>query len=104
MHIHAEPMSGSMHIELLVRAALEHAVERAGAKAEIDEALCKHALRDLVVVMEFRARLDCVDAGKLRCEHELVDIVLRSGESAVDRKRSRDVGCIAFQFTACIDQ
>ena len=40
----------------------------------------------------------------LRREHELVDVALRAGELAVDRKRARDVRRVALVFAAGVDQ
>ena len=77
VHVHAEPVAGAVHVELLVRAALEHLVERALAQAEVDEALREHALGDLVVVVELDARPHRVEARELRGEHHLVHVLLR---------------------------
>ena len=97
-------MAGAVHVELLVRAALEHLVERALAQPEIDEPLREHALGDLVVVVERRAGPHRVDARELRGEHELVDVLLRPAEPAVDRKRARDVRRVALVLAAGVDQ
>ena len=83
---------------------LEHRVERSLAELEIDDTLRQHALGDLVVVVKRPARLHRVDAGELRREHQLVDVLLRAAEFAADRKRARDVRRVALVLAAGVDQ
>ena len=104
MHIDAQPMSGTVHVELLETAVLQHLVQRALAQAEIDVALRQNALRGLVVFVEFRSRLDHRKAGHLRRQHQFVDVLLRPGELAVHWKRARDVRRVAVVFAAGVDQ
>jgi hypothetical protein len=37
VHVEPEPMAGAVHVELLVRAVLEHLVDAALAELEVDE-------------------------------------------------------------------
>src|SRR5450759_3022013 len=104
VHVEPEPMPGPMHIELLVGAGLEHALERPLAQLEINESLRQNALGHLVIVVEHPARLDGVDARELRREHELVDLLLLAAELAAHRERARDVRRIAVELAAGIDQ
>src|SRR5260221_13254512 len=42
VHVEAEPVAGAVHVELLVRVVLEHLVDAAFAKLEVDEPLHQH--------------------------------------------------------------
>ena len=74
------------------------------AKPEIDVTLRQHALGDLMVVVEIGARPYRVEAGELRRQHELVDVLLRTGEAAARRKGSRNVRRVTMEFAAGVDQ
>ena len=53
---------------------------------------------------EVRARLDRRDRRGLRGQDEVVHVGLRAAEAAIDRKGARDVGGVAVQFAAGVDQ
>jgi len=57
-----------------------------------------------MIVVEIGARPHRVEAGELRREHELVDVLLRSREAATGGKRPRDVRRVAMEFAAGVDQ
>jgi hypothetical protein len=65
-------VAGAVHIELLEGADSSTASSVPRAKPEIDVALREHRSADLVIVVELHPRLHRVDAGELRCEHQLV--------------------------------
>ena len=93
-----------MHIELLVCAGLQHALERSLAQLEVDQALREHALGHLVIVVKHPARLDGVDARELRRKHELINRFSFTAEFPAYRKRARDVRGVAVDLAAGVDQ
>jgi hypothetical protein len=103
MHVHAEPVAGAVHVELLVRAALEDGIERAVAQPEVDEALRQHALGDLVIVVELRARTHASRHASCAASTTRTR-TLRSVEAAVDGKRARDVGRVTLELAARVDE
>jgi len=104
VNVQPKPMTGAVHIELLVAAGLEDLVKRAVAEPEIDIALRQHAFRDPMIVVKIRPRHHRIDTGELRSEHELINILLRSAELAIDREGPRDVGCITVILATGVDQ
>src|SRR2546427_7503328 len=91
VHVHAEPVTRAMHVELFVRAALERLLNRSLAQAQIDESLRENALGHGMVVVKLGAGAYGIDASELSREHQFINILLRAGELAVDGKRARDV-------------
>ena len=74
------------------------------AQAKIHEALRQHPQRRFMRRIPGIARPYCRYRCRLRRQHQLVQIPLRRAEFSIHRKRARDVGRVAVQFAACIDQ
>src|SRR5258708_23109645 len=55
--VEAQPVAGAMHVELLVRAVLEHLVHAALSELQVDEAPHQHAPRGLVIAEQVAGRL-----------------------------------------------
>ena len=97
-------MAGAVHVEALVRFALDDGVNAAGQQLQVEHALREHAHCSFVVSHEGSAGTDGGDGCLLRGEHDLVAVALRRREAAVDREGSCDVSSITIEFAARIDE
>ena len=97
-------MAGAVHVEAAVVAALEHAVEAALEEAEVEHALGEHLHRGVVRLVPVRAGAGGLARGDLGGEHELIHVALRAGEAAVHREAAGDVGRVAVELAAGVDQ
>ena len=104
VHVEAKPVAGAVHVEALVVARFDHPVEIAANETEIDEALRQDPHRRLVRLVPSRARAHGIDRGVLRCQHQFVDLALRRTEASVHGERARDVGGVAVDLAAGVDQ
>ena len=76
VHVHAEPVTGPVHVVLRVGAFLDERVEAALEQAELDQPLGEDAHRGLVRIVPVIAGNDALDGRLLRLEHDLVDLAL----------------------------
>ena len=104
MHVHADPVTGAVHVELHVGFFFNHLIEAAFEQAEIEHALRQHADRDLVILVEWIARFEHIHAGQLRIKHSLIHVALRAGEFAAHWEGARDVAGVAFVFATGVNQ
>ena len=104
VHVHAEPVSGAVHVELTVVVHGQRVGHATGQELQIDEPLGQHAPRSVVDDLVLHAGLRGVDARQLRAQDDLVDGALRTGEAAAHRKRACDVGRHVAVLTAGVDQ
>ncbi len=97
-------MAGAVHVEFFVTLAFQHGIHAAVAQLEVDETLRQYAQRGIVRGVPGLFRHCGGDRGGLRGQHDLVHILLRGAEFAVDREGARDVGGVAVQLAARVDQ
>jgi hypothetical protein len=97
-------VAGAVHVPGLVGFALDGAVDAAAEQLEIDQPLRQDAQRRLVIVGERGARVYRGNGRLLRRQDDLVDLALLGVEASVDRKGARDVGGVAGDLAAGVDQ
>src|SRR6266540_947053 len=104
MDIQAEPMSGAVHVEALVILGLEHLFDRPAAQSQIQESLSERPHRGTVRIVPAAPRLYRRDRRGLRCEHQLVDVLLRAAEFSTHGESPRYIRGVSVQFTTRVDQ
>src|SRR5690554_2240266 len=104
MHVAAEPMARAVHVETAVVARFENGLKAALEQAEIQHALREHFNGGFVRSIPMLAWTGFGPGGVLGCKHELIDVALWPGETAIDRERASDIGGITVEFAARIDQ
>ncbi len=104
VHVQAEPVPGAVHVEALVGFLLQHRIQAAREELEIEHALREHLHRRVVRLVPGVARAHFVHRRALRGEHQLVDLALRAAVAAVHREGARDVGGVAVELAARVDQ
>eukprot|EP01022_Parablepharisma_sp_SALTPOND_P033110 TRINITY_DN881_c1_g1_i15.p1 TRINITY_DN881_c1_g1~~TRINITY_DN881_c1_g1_i15.p1 ORF type:complete len:1351 (-),score=485.80 TRINITY_DN881_c1_g1_i15:36729-40781(-) len=108
VYVHAQPVAGAVHVELAIVALLDDVLQRADLVC-VEQAGVQHALRQhldggVVAIHEALARGSLGDGGVLRGQHDFIERILRAAEPAVGREGAGDVGGVAVQFAAGIDQ
>src|SRR5690606_37037143 len=104
VHIHAQPVAGAVHVEAAVVAVFQHAVQAAIDEAEVEHALGEHLDGGIVGLVPVRAGAGGLTRGGLGGEHDLIHVALRAGEAAIDREGPGDVGGVAVELAARVDQ
>ena len=104
VHIHPQPMSGFMHVELAVRERLYQFVDLTTQKTELNETGCQYfhcSLMRLIPVIAWLSRLNrCV----LRIERQLVQCPLRLTETTVRWERTGNIRSVVIQLAASINK
>ncbi|MNV39880.1 hypothetical protein D3C71_1314720 [compost metagenome] len=108
MHIHAQPVAGAVHVELEVRALVDHVLRRPHLvlveQAQVQHALRQHGHRGVVRVVEAGTRLGGSHGGILAGQHQVVQRTLGACKCAVGGEGARDVAGVAVQLAARVDQ
>ena len=93
-----------MHVEGLIGLAFDQAVDLAPEESEIDHALHQYPQGRFVISDERHAGSDGGDGCLLRCEHDFIDVALRCAEVPTDRIGAGDVGRVAGELAAGVDE
>ena len=104
MHVHAQPVAGTVHVEAPVCLGLDEFGGVAREQPQIHQALGQDTHRRFVVVDHGSFRTHRRDGGRLGRQHQLVDGALLPAEAAIDRKRAGDVRGVAVVLRTGIDQ
>src|SRR5574343_863766 len=104
VHVEPEPVAGAVHVETAEIALFDQVVEVAVEQLEVDQTLGQHADRSIVAFHEMAAGGGGGDGGGLGGEDDFVNVLLRRVEAAIDRAGAGDVGGVAFDLAAGVDQ
>src|SRR5688572_9664830 len=104
VHVEAEPMARAVHVERLERLLRDELLDPPLEHAEPDQPLDQHVERRVVHVVEARAGAHGGDGRLLRREHDVVDLALGGREALAHRERAGDVGGVAVDLRAGIDE
>src|SRR5258706_1213815 len=104
VHVQAEPMPGSMHVEALVVLGLDHFFDGAVAQSQIDESPGESLHRSVVRFIPAIAGLHRRDRRGLRCQDEFVDVLLRAAEFSAYREGPRHIRGIPVQLATRVDE
>src|SRR6185437_5047627 len=104
VHVHAEPMPGTMHEETPVGAIPFQLCGPAFQQSEPHQAVRDGADRRLVRLVPVVARAHLGDGRAIRLEHDLIHGTLFRGEAPAHRESARDIGGIRLVLAAGIDQ
>ena len=104
MHVAPEPVARPVHVEAAVGFLRDRLVDRTLEEPESNESLDQHAERRGVDRLERHAWADGGDAGRLRGEHGLVQVALRSGVALPGRPGAGHVGAVAGLLGSGVDQ
>ena len=104
MHIHAQPVSGSMHEELPVGAVLDQRRQLALEQTQFDQALGYFAYCGIMRIIPVISRSGGSDGCVLRLQYHFVHGALLRTVTAIDRKRTRDIRGIKSGFATGINQ
>jgi hypothetical protein len=108
VHVAAQPVAGTVHVEGPVGSRADHLVEVAMAvaaeQAGVEQALAQHAQGRVVGIAQSRTGAHGLDGCGLRRQHDLVQLTLRGSEAAAHGKGAGDVARVAEVFAAGVDE
>ena len=104
MHIHAQPVAGTVHVEGAVGFAGDQFVNVTLQQPQLHQAGGDDLHGRLVGLVPMFVRRDLLEGGFLGGQHNLVDRLLLGRKLAVDRPGTGDIAGVAIDLTPGVDQ
>src|SRR5690554_4085756 len=104
VHIHAQPVTGAVHVEGAVATAGDERLGIARQQTQFHQPLGDHPYGSVMGLVPGTPRADRLEGRRLSPQHQIIDGPLFRGEATIGREGTGNVTGVAVQLAACVDQ